>query len=95
MKPNQVAIRAWVVRQIGVGLLGTDFGMSGDRNNRAVEMMKAITGDAEAIDQSKRGGRIADWSGDVHRFTRADQGVTTLPNGVVPAKAGTHKHRWL
>jgi hypothetical protein len=40
VKPNQVAIRAWVVLQIGVALLGTDFGMSGNRNNRAVEMMK-------------------------------------------------------
>jgi hypothetical protein len=36
VKPNQVAIRAWVVRQIGVALLGTDFGMSGDRKDRAV-----------------------------------------------------------
>ncbi len=37
-KPNQVAIRAWVVLQTAVvlvALLGTDFGMSGDRNNRA------------------------------------------------------------
>jgi hypothetical protein len=36
VKPNQVAIRAWVVLQIGVALLGTDFGMSGDHRNRAV-----------------------------------------------------------
>jgi hypothetical protein len=35
VKPNQVAMRAWVVLQIGVALLGTDFGMSGDRKNRA------------------------------------------------------------
>jgi hypothetical protein len=42
VKPNQVAILAWVVRQIGVALLGTDFGMSADR---AGEMMKAMAGD--------------------------------------------------
>jgi hypothetical protein len=35
VKPNQVAIRAWVVRQI-VALLATDFGMSGDRRNSAL-----------------------------------------------------------
>jgi hypothetical protein len=51
VKPNQVATRAWVVLQIGVALLGTDFGMSGDRKNRAVEMMKAVTSD-EAVRQS-------------------------------------------
>jgi hypothetical protein len=34
VKPNQVAILAWVVLQIGVALLGTDFGMSADRNDR-------------------------------------------------------------
>jgi hypothetical protein len=35
VKPNQVATRAWVVLQIGVALLGTDFGMIADRKNRA------------------------------------------------------------
>ena len=30
VKPNQVAIRAWVVLQINVALLGTDFDMSAD-----------------------------------------------------------------
>jgi hypothetical protein len=51
VKPNQVATRAWVVLQIGVALLGTDFGMSGDRRERAVGNDEAITGD-EAVMQS-------------------------------------------
>jgi hypothetical protein len=37
VKPNQVATLAWVVLQIGVALLGTDFGMSADRWNRRIE----------------------------------------------------------
>jgi hypothetical protein len=36
VKPNQVATLAWVVLQIGVALLGTDFGMVADRKNRRV-----------------------------------------------------------
>jgi hypothetical protein len=36
VNPNQVATLAWVVLQIGAALLGTDFGMSADRKDRAV-----------------------------------------------------------
>jgi hypothetical protein len=36
VKPNQVATLAWVVLQIGVALLGTDFGMGADRKDLAV-----------------------------------------------------------
>jgi hypothetical protein len=82
VKPNQVAIRAWVVLQIGVALLGTDFGMSGDRKNRAVRNDEAVTSDeGQSINQSM-GDEIADRGGNVHL------------NAVVPAKAGTHNHRW-
>jgi hypothetical protein len=42
VKPNQVAILAWVVRQIGLALLDVD--MSGDCTDRAAENDKA-TGD--------------------------------------------------
>ena len=37
VKPNQVATLAWVVLQIGVALLGTDFGMIADRKDRRAE----------------------------------------------------------
>ena len=36
VKPNQVAIRAWVVRQTNVAL-GTDFDMSADQGPCGVE----------------------------------------------------------
>jgi hypothetical protein len=37
VKPNQVATLAWVVLQIGVALLGTDFGMIADRKDHRAE----------------------------------------------------------
>jgi hypothetical protein len=51
VKPNQVATLAWVVLQIGVALLGTDFGMIGDRRDRAVGNDEAVTSD-DAVGQS-------------------------------------------
>jgi hypothetical protein len=42
---------------------------------------------------------IADRGGNVHVWigydAYMDQGVSAPANGVVPAKAGTHNHRWL
>jgi hypothetical protein len=69
-KPNQVAILAWVVLQINVALLGTDFGMSADRKNRA-ENCKGDGQQSEAWGNRESKpwqDEIADRGGNVHRL---------------------------
>ena len=82
VKPNQVAIRAWVVLQIGVALLGTDFGMSGDRKNRA-ENCKGDGQQWEAWGNRESKAwqdEIADRGGNVHRGS-----YPVVMAGLVPA----------
>ena len=105
VKPNQVAIRAWVVLQIGVALLATDFGMAADRRNRGCKDEDDRSNEAWGNRKQSGQEQIADQGGNVHlsqdsrhgracpshpRLRRSDQRKAWMP-GTSPGMTGS-KH---